>query len=175
MNTDQKSLIRWRDLPLLALVVPLVLLLSLPFLLWIACRAVFYSFVLIMIWIRWLPDGKDTLVIYSDSPHWKEYFETEVNPKLSSRSFVLNWSHRKQWSNLTLPTLAFNGFSGAREFNPLVIVFRLWRWPRRFRFFKAFRDLKHRNQATIRRVIDELRNYVGETIPYPPLPPRPSD
>lgn len=174
MSADKKSSISWRDLPLLALVVPLVLLLSLPFLFWIACRTVFYSFVLVAIWIRWLPHGKDTLVIYSDSPHWKEYFETEVNPTLSSRSYILNWSHRKQWNNFTLPTLAFHGFSGAREFNPLVIVFKKWKWPRRFRFFKAFHDLKHRNQATIYRVLNDLKNYIGQALPYPPLPPRSS-
>lgn len=175
MTADSKSSIRWRDLLILALIVPLILFLALPVLVWIAGRTVFYSFVLIMIWIRWLPRGKDTLVIYSESPHWQDYFKTTLIPALEPRCVTLNWSERKQWKHrCNLKRFAFDGFSGHEEFNPLVIVFRFGRWPRRFRFFKAFRDLKHRNQATIRRVLDELMDDIDEAIPYPQLPPRPS-
>lgn len=174
MYADQKNLLQWRDLPVLLLVVPVVLLLSIPVLIWMLIQTVFYACILVTVWLFWLPKGKDILVIYSNSPHWQEFFETALIPMLSDRSHILNWSQRKQWSALSLKTLVFNGFSGSYEFNPQVILFKPGQWPKRFRFYKAFRDLKHRNQASVRRVIDQLKAQTKIEVPYPPLPPRPS-
>ena len=43
--------------------------------------------------------------------------------------------------------VAFGGtvrfFGGTREFNPLAIVCQPLAWPRRFRFYKAFKAFKH--------------------------------
>jgi hypothetical protein len=55
---------------------------------------------------------------------------------------VLNWSDRKRWT-LSLPVVLFRLFGGSREFNPLAVVFEPLQWPRRFRFYAAFRSFKH--------------------------------
>ena len=55
---------------------------------------------------------------------------------------MLNWSERKKWK-FSLATLAFRHFGGDREFNPMGLIFRPFRWVKTFRFFKPFRDLKH--------------------------------
>ncbi len=100
--------------------------------------------------------------MYSNSAVWQEYFETEVIPRLGGRAVVLNWSERKTWG-MSLPVMLFQVFGGSREFNPIAIVFSPLRWPRRFRFFKAFRSFKHGRRGDVEtlrleffRVLDSL-------------------
>lgn len=54
----------------------------------------------------------------------------------------MQWSERNRWT-LTLPVILLRVFGGSREFNPIAIVFEPLLWPRRFRFYKAFRSFKH--------------------------------
>ena len=89
-----------------------------------------------------LARGRDVLFVYSDSPVWHEYIEQRFLPHLVRRAVVLNWSERNRW-NLSLGQVAFRFFGGRREFNPLAVVFRPLRRTRTFRFWTAFRDLKH--------------------------------
>ena len=95
-----------------------------------------------LVWLTWCPRRRYALVVYSNSPIWQEYFETQVIPRLGERAVVLNWSERKRWT-FGLPAMLFRVFGGTRDFNPIAIVFEPMRWPRRFRFYKAFRSFKH--------------------------------
>jgi hypothetical protein len=54
----------------------------------------------LVVWLTWCPRGRYVLVVYSNSPIWREYFEAHVLPAVSSRGVVLNWSERKQWPYL---------------------------------------------------------------------------
>jgi hypothetical protein len=62
---------------LLPIVLPLVLI---TYVLGFAHRISLYM----LIWLLWLPKGKDTLVVYSDSPIWRDYMETQVVPLYGS-------------------------------------------------------------------------------------------
>jgi hypothetical protein len=121
----------------------LVLLLFLPlvavaFVLWLGAAIVLQ----LIVWTAWCSRGRYALVVYSNSPIWQKYFEEHVLPAVGNRGVVLNWSERKQWSN-SLPVALYRFFAGAREFNPLVVVFQPLVWPRRFRFYGPFQAFKH--------------------------------
>jgi len=106
---------------------------------------------LLVVWLAWCPRRRYAIVVYSNSPVWQEYFETQVIPQLGERAVVLNWSERKRW-NLTLPVILFRVFAGSRDFNPLAIVFEPLSWPRRFEFYKAFRSFKHGRPEDVEKV-----------------------
>ena len=96
----------------------------------------------VLAWLFWNTRGIRILYVYSDSPHWQEYIEENILPRLAGRSIVLNWSERKKWT-WGLSTLVFHHFGGYRNFNPIAILFRPFRPAKIFRFFRPFRDLKH--------------------------------
>lgn len=114
----------------------------------------------IAIWILWLPRGKDTLFVYSNSPIWENYMLEQVLLPVRERAIVLNWSDRKQWKNWSLAIRAFHYFGSRRAFNPLVVIFRPFRPARRFRFWPAFREWKHGNQEPV----EELRKEIFRTL-----------
>jgi hypothetical protein len=111
------------------------------------------------VWCWWLPHGRDTLIVYSDRPVWRLHIETEILPAVASRSIVLNWSERTRW-RLSLATAVFRYFGGAREFNPLAIVFRPFRPARVFRFWQPFREWKHGKREALQRLEDDLFAYL---------------
>src|SRR5215469_5805504 len=78
----------------------------------------------LLVWVLWLPKGKDVLLVYSDSPIWHEYMTTQVLPLVQERAVVLNWSERKEWSRWSLAVAVFHYFGGAGDFNPLVVLFK---------------------------------------------------
>jgi hypothetical protein len=125
----------WWIWPVVVCLLPLVIL---GRVLWLVGSLILLS----VVWLTWCTRGRYALVVYSNSPIWQEYFETRVLPELSGRAAVLNWSERKAWK-LSLPVLLFRTFGGTREFNPIAIVFEPLVWPRRFRFYRAFRSFKH--------------------------------
>ena len=92
---------------------------------------------------EWHPKGKDTLIVYSNSPHWQQYVETQWLPKWGGRAIVLNWSERKDWTSARSEVSLFRAFAGTREFNPLAIVVPRRGPVRVIRFWRAFRDFKH--------------------------------
>jgi hypothetical protein len=114
----------------------------------------------LLIWCVWIPRGKDTLLIYSDSPIWRDYMTHEVLPLVEGRAVVLNWSERSRWSNLSFAAHVFRSFSGGREFNPMVVLFRPLRRAKYFRFWSAFKKLKHGNTAEVDSLRNELSNYL---------------
>lgn len=111
------------------------------------------------VWCAWLPRGRDTLIVYSDSAVWKVHMETEILPALASRVVVLNWSERARWP-FGLPAAVFRHFAGAREFNPLAVVFRPMRPARVFRFWQPFSEWKQGKREPLARLEKELFAYL---------------
>jgi|SRR6185503_9977009 len=107
----------------------------------------------IAIWLKWRQ--RFVLFVYSDSPIWKEYIETKVIPKLQKHAVILNWSERKAWKN-SLAILAFRYFGGYRNFNPLALVFRPFRFAKGYRFYEAFKKFKHGKSREVEKVLNEL-------------------
>ena len=44
---------------------------------------------LLTVWLTWVPRRRYAIVVYSNSPVWQEYFETQVIPKLGERAAPL--------------------------------------------------------------------------------------
>ncbi len=134
---------------LLPIILPLVLfVLTLYF----AHRTCLY----LLVWSLWLPQGKDVLLVYSDSPIWHDYMETEVLPLVRDRAVILNWSQRNRWPRWSFRTHVFHYFGGDRNFNPLVVHFRPFRRARTFRFWSAFKDWKHGHREHVEILHREL-------------------
>ena len=136
----------------------LVILLLIPFvLLWLFASALFWLILNLAVWILWIPRGKNTLFIYSESPNWHEHVQEHLLPRVQDRAVVLNWTERRKWQRLpTLSNLAFTFFGGRREFNPMAIVFRPFRRPRKFRFYQPYRDFKHGKSEALDKLCEDL-------------------
>src|SRR5262245_20750343 len=78
---------------------------------------------LLAVWVSWCSTGRYALVIYSDSPIWRDYVESRILPDLRGRAVMLNWSERARWRT-SLGTVLFTLFAGRRDFNPMAIVFK---------------------------------------------------
>jgi hypothetical protein len=105
----------------------------------------------------WRSQGKDLLIVYSDSPHWHDYIRDRWLPKWGERAVVLNWSERKHWRRSRSPEAAvFRAFAGVREFNPLGIVVPEHGAAVVVRFWRAFRDFKHGKEQSVRLKEEEL-------------------
>jgi hypothetical protein len=124
---------------LVILILPVALPLALiAFALHFLLRAVLY----LLVWLLWIPKGKDVLFVYSDSPIWREYMTSHVLPLVQERAVVLNWSERTKWSRWSLKVSVFRAFGGSGEFNPMVVKFQLFRKARILRYWSAFQDWK---------------------------------
>jgi hypothetical protein len=134
---------------LLPVMLPLIVL---ALTLWFLHRATLY----LLVWMLWLPRGKNILFVYSDSPIWKDYMTQQVLPLMEERAIVLNWSERTKWRKLSLPVRVFHSIGGGREFNPMVILFRPLSPARTFRFWSAFREWKHGKTEAVERLRNEL-------------------
>lgn len=164
MSADQSkhksirsALVRGFNLVLVVLLLPIGLLLGA---LWFLVCVV----VLVLVWLTWLPRGKDVLLVYSNSPHWQEYFEAGLLPQVADRAEVLNWSERATWPVASLRTIAFQVFSGAKEYNPMLFLFSPFRWPKRVRFYQAFRDFRHGNESTLSGVERQLSEILNQPV-----------
>ena len=136
-----------------ALIVALLPLILLALLLFALHRAVLY----VLVWLVWLPKGKDILIVYSNSPIWQDYMTEQILPLVENRAIVLNWSERSRWRKWRLKQQVFHSFGGDREFNPLVVLFRPFRRARLFRFWSAFKDWKHGHTERLEALKDDLR------------------
>ena len=142
----------WWLWPLLVILLPFVVVVGV---LWLVTAVLLQ----LVVWLTWCPRGRYVLVVYSNSPIWREYFEAHVLPAVSSRGVVLNWSERKQWP-YSLPVALFKLFAGTRNFNPMAIVFEPLTWPRRFPFYPAFQAFKHGRPQEV----EEMRNQLFEIL-----------
>ncbi len=97
----------------------------------------------VLVWLCWCTRGTHLLLVYSDSPVWHDYIEENVIPRLPNSAIILNWSQRRTWRWYSLRVMVVRYFGGTREFNPMVIAFRPFRWAKTFRFWQPFKDYKH--------------------------------
>jgi hypothetical protein len=63
--------------------------------------------------------------------------------------------------------MAFRLFAPDREFNPLVIVFPPWKWPRPFCFYRAFASFKHDSPEGVEAITSELFLMLDRLSPAP--------
>ena len=117
----------------------------------------------LLILVLWLPRGHRVLVIYSNSPNWKQYFEEQIVPRLGSRSVVLNWSERRRWP-WSLAACLFWYYRGEKAYNPLVVVIRPFGRASVFRFWPVLRDAKHGRPEPLQRLETELFEVVQESV-----------
>ncbi len=128
---------RWLLIAIAIVFLPVILPLAAAFAL---CWAIAAASLTVAVWIAWLPRGRRFLIVYSDSPIWKTWFEQRAVPTLGSEAAVLNWSERTRWKP-SLAVCLFRVFGGTREYNPLIIVFDPL--PQTFRFYIPFLEYKH--------------------------------
>ena len=122
---------------------------------------IYFSWGLILCIAIWLTWRKPRLLfVYSDSPTWKDYLESEIIPHLKDKAFILNWSERNNWKP-SLAVLAFNYFGGYRNFNPIAIVFRPFHFVRTYRFFEAFRQFKYGDPREVEAIKNQLFDNIG--------------
>jgi hypothetical protein len=119
--------------------------------------------VYLLVWVWWLPRGKDVLYVSSDSPIWKDYMETEVLPLVAQRAIVLSWSARSKWPRWSFAVRVFRTFGRGRNFNPMVVFFRPFRRARIFRFLPAFQEQKQGNSASIEQLHRDLMQALQQT------------
>jgi hypothetical protein len=111
---------------------------------------------------RWGASGKRMLLVYSNSPNWQAYVETNWLPRLESIAVVLNWSERSTWPERhPFEADVFRTWAGDEEFNPLAIVIPAAGPVRVIRFWQAFRDYKHGKDRTLRAAEAELGEALG--------------
>ena len=137
-------------------------ILLLPFvLLYVACylvgQLVWGGILRVWFWRAHASRGRRVLFVYSESPNWQAYIEQTILPRLGDRAVVLNWSERQLWRS-TSPWEArfFHRFSGDRDFNPAAVIFCSRGRIRTVRFYRAFLDFKHGNDAPLRDAEREL-------------------
>ena len=140
------------------LLLPVIALVLVPYLL--------YSFALYCaIWLLWCSRGRFVLVVYSDSPIWRDYFQSRILPRVEGYAVILNWSERRMWQTMfSLPVMAFHHFGGQREFNPLAVVFQPFRRAKTFRFWRAFKELKHEKPEAVQRMEAEFLGAVNSVL-----------
>lgn len=111
---------------------------------------------------RWRDEGKDLLLVYSNSPNWQRYVEETWLPRWGDRAVVLNWSERSTWQKSRPEVALFRAFAGVREFNPLAIVVPpKGRHVAIVRFWLAFRDFKHGKDRLLRAAETELGEHLA--------------
>jgi hypothetical protein len=112
---------------------------------------------------KWGVEGRDLVVVYSNSPHWRDRFEREILPRIKDKAVVLNWSERStaEWKRRPLEVRIFRRWGGHREFNPIAIVFSPGEKVRTIRFWQAYRDFRHGKPIPLRRREAELFDAVG--------------
>jgi len=111
----------------------------------------------------WGGQGKDLLLVYSDSPNWQRYIEESWLPRWGHRAVLLNWSARRTWTRPVAAEVAlFRAFAGRREFNPLgVVVPATGSAVHVVRFWRAFREYKHGKDRLLRQAEAELDQALG--------------
>ena len=113
---------------------------------------------------RWRNTPICGILVYSDSPNWKEYIESSWLSAIAGRVVVLNWSERKSWDK-SLPVRLFRYYVTGRwgdyeirqkDINPAFILFRGLRYPHVYRYHQAFRDRKHGHPEALRQLEDRM-------------------
>jgi hypothetical protein len=107
--------------------------------------------------------GRRVLLVYSRSPVWQEYVETNWLPRIGDRAMVLNWSDRAKWKRRSsFAVWVFRHWAPSENFNPMAIVFPQFRPAKRVGFYYAFRDLKHGKVQAMEAAERQLFAYINE-------------
>ena len=115
----------------------------------------------VLAWLMWNTKGIELLYIYSNSPHWQEYIEQNILPRLPKNSIVMNWSERKKWK-FSLARMIFRHFGGYRDCNPIAFVIRPLGWIKIFRFLKPFKDFKHGKPEKLNKIEADFFAYLSK-------------
>src|SRR5260370_25590153 len=149
----------WRGLIILAAAVALVIAGAYLGHLWRRWRAVRRFRAL------WQAQGRDLLLVYSNSPNWKRYVEEKWLPRWGNRAVVLNWSDRQNWQRRRPEVALVRAFAGDREFNPLgIVVPQRGCAARVIRFWRAFREYRHGKDRLLRVAEAELEASLNTTM-----------
>jgi hypothetical protein len=128
--------------------------------------------------------SKVGILVFSDSPNWRQYIEANWLPHFGGDLVLLNWSDRARWASATPveAKLVRHHIGTTRNFNPSALIFlpqpvgstfRVWvatllrrdqtglvlpssRGVGIVRFFEAFGDFKHGKPHTLRAAEAEL-------------------
>jgi hypothetical protein len=104
--------------------------------------------------------GKDVLVVYTDSSHWKEYIETRWLPRWGDRAIAFDRS--KPWREDQVEARLWRAVAGMAEHTPVVIVVPARGKVQIVRFWLAFRDFKHGKDKRLREAEARLATILGE-------------
>ncbi|HJQ84026.1 MAG TPA: hypothetical protein VKA21_08125 [Candidatus Binatia bacterium] len=105
--------------------------------------------------------GRTVLLVYSRSPNWQSYIEARWLPRLVANAVVLDWSDRSTWRrSSSLVVRVFRHWAPDRDFNPMAILLPPRGRVRVLGFRRAFRDLKHGKEHSLRRAEAELFEFV---------------
>ena len=104
--------------------------------------------------------GKDVVVVYTDSPHWREYIETRWLPRWGARAIAFDRS--RPWREDQPEARLWRAVAGSAEHTPVVIVVPPSGRVHIVRFFLAFRDYKHGKDARLREAEARLERILGE-------------
>ncbi|PID57494.1 hypothetical protein CSB45_06590 [candidate division KSB3 bacterium] len=110
---------------------------------------------------QYASEGKYILFVYSESPNWQEYIETNIVPVLEGKTVFLNWSKRAEWrKRKPIEAKILFHWGGDTEFNPMAIIFaKRWRI-KTVRFHQAFKHYKHGKDKLLREKEEELYAYL---------------
>ncbi|MEN6625966.1 MAG: hypothetical protein ABFD69_07050 [Candidatus Sumerlaeia bacterium] len=105
------------------------------------------------------------IIVYSNSPNWQAYVETNWLPMLRDRFLILNRSHEEHRSG-TLSARVYRHFCPQNENHcPAIILFRGLMHPCVYRCYYAFLDFKHGNPKALRELEAHLLKRLGITPP----------
>jgi len=159
---------------LILLLLGLLVFLLIPVIIvWLLCRFIAHLVILAQVWLTWSTRGVSMLIVYSNSPHWQDYFEKGLLPLVGPKSKVLNWSEHLTWP-INFKTIVFHCFAGERDFNPMIIFFRPFRWPKTLRFYQPFHDARHGKTKPLQKLEQELSILIDQQIILQQLYPRQS-
>jgi hypothetical protein len=92
---------------------------------------------------EWFPQSKYVFFLYSDSRKWKEYFESELIPKIQDKASIWNWSTRAQsgWGTDSIEAQIFKLHRPLGRYYPIAIVFIPGGVVKTFQFYTAYVDM----------------------------------
>lgn len=108
-------------------------------------------------------DGRDLLLVYSDSPHWRGHVEERWLPRWGDHAVVLNRS-APRWTERPEAAL-WRGLTGHHDHTPVAIVIPARGKVRVFRFREAFHDYTHGKPARLHALELELTHALLSSRP----------
>ena len=93
---------------------------------------------------RYAGEGKDVLIVYTNSALWAEHIEAHWIPRWGHRAVVLN--RTRPWQQASAEAKLWVAVAGTAEHTPVIIVVPKRGVARVVRFFLAFRDRRSREQ-----------------------------